>query len=337
MRFVRRRLIIIGVAILATLAAGTAGFMLIDGYPAFDAFYMTLITITTVGYQEVHPLSRAGRIFNSFLIAIGVTVLFLAIGAITQTAIELELNQYFGRRRIKAMIDKLKDHYIVCGYGRVGRGAAAALKDAGVPFVIIDRGEDLVERAIHEGMLAVLADANSDETLRNVGIMKAAALIATLSTDADNLFLVVSARTMNPSLRISARVSEKNSEDKFRRAGAEFVFAPYDITGHRMAESLIRPHVFQFLDFTLSNKMELDVGLEQISVSEKSPLASQTLAQLQVRRDFGVIVLAIRKEDGNMQFNPPADAVIVGGDCLIVMGEHDALQRLEKMLTEVKA
>jgi len=337
MRFIRRRLIIIGVAILATLAAGTAGFMLIDGYPAFDAFYMTLITITTVGYQEVHPLSRAGRIFNSFLIAIGVTVLFLAIGAITQTAIELELNQYFGRRRIKAMIDKLKDHYIVCGYGRVGRGAAAALKDAGVPFVIIDRGEDLVERAIHEGMLAVLADANSDETLRNVGIMKAAALIATLSTDADNLFLVVSARTMNPSLRISARVSEKNSEDKFRRAGAEFVFAPYDITGHRMAESLIRPHVFQFLDFTLSNKMELDVGLEQISVSEKSPLASQTLAQLQVRRDFGVIVLAIRKEDGNMQFNPPADAVIVGGDCLIVMGEHDALQRLEKMLTEVKA
>ena len=337
MRFVRRRLIIIGVAILATLAAGTAGFMLIDGYPAFDAFYMTLITITTVGYQEVHPLSRAGRIFNSFLIAIGVTVLFLAIGAITQTAIELELNQYFGRRRIKAMIDKLKDHYIVCGYGRVGRGAAAALKDAGVPFVIIDRGEDLVERAIHEGMLAVLADANSDETLRDVGIMKAAALIATLSTDADNLFLVVSARTMNPSLRISARVSEKTSEDKFRRAGAEFVFAPYDITGHRMAESLIRPHVFQFLDFTLSNKMELDVGLEQISVSEKSPLASQTLAQLQVRRDFGVIVLAIRKEDGNMQFNPPADAVIVGGDCLIVMGEHDALQRLEKMLTEVKA
>jgi voltage-gated potassium channel len=337
MRFVRRRLIIIGVAILATLAGGTAGFMLIDGYPAFDAFYMTLITITTVGYQEVHPLTRAGRIFNSFLIAIGVTVLFLAIGAITQTAIELELNQYFGRRRIKAMIDKLKDHYIVCGYGRVGRGAAAALKDAGVPFVIIDRREERVERAIHEGMLAVLADANSDDTLRDVGIMKAAALIATLSTDADNLFLVVSARTMNPSLRISARVSEKNSEDKFRRAGAEFVFAPYDITGHRMAESLIRPHVFQFLDFTLSNKMELNVGLEQIAVSEKSPLASQTLAQLQVRRDLGVIVLAIRKQDGHMQFNPPADAVIVGGDCLIVMGENDALQRLEKMMAEVKA
>ena len=337
MRTVRRRLIVIAIAIAATLAAGTIGFMVVDHYPAFDAFYMTLITISTVGYQEVHPLSRAGRIFNSFLIAIGVTVLFFAIGAVTQTVIELELNQYFGRRRIRMMIDKLKDHYIVCGYGRVGRGAATALHRAGVPFVIVDRGEELVERAIHDGMLAVLADANKDETLLQTGIMRAAGLIATLSTDADNLFLVISARTMNPALRISARVSEKSSEDKFRRAGAEFVFAPYDITGHRMAEALVRPHVFQFLDFTTSNKLELNVGLEQISVSEKSALASQTLAQLQVRRDLGVIVLAIRKEDGRMQFNPPADAVIMGGDCLIVMGEHDALRHLERMLTEVKA
>jgi voltage-gated potassium channel len=337
MAIIRRRLIIIGVAILATLAAGTVGFMAIESYPPFDAFYMTLITISTVGYQELHPLSRAGRVFNSFLIAIGVTVLFFAIGAVTQTVIELELNQYFGRRRIKGMIDKLRNHYIVCGYGRVGRGAAAALRSAGVPFVIIDRHEEEVERAIHDGMLAVLADANNDDMLREAGIMEAAGLIATLSTDADNLFLVISARTLNPALRISARVSETASEDKFRRAGAEFVFAPYDITGHRMAESLIRPHVFQFLDFTTSNKMGLDVGLEQISVSDKSPLASQTLAQLQIRRELGVIVLAIRKQDGRMVFNPPAEAEIVGGDCLIVMGEHDALHRLERMLTEVRA
>jgi len=190
---------------------------------------------------------------------------------------------------------------------------------------------------MHEGMLAVLADANSDDTLREAGIMNAAGLIATLSTDADNLFLVISARTMNPSLRISARVSEMTSEDKFRRAGAEFVFAPYDITGHRMAESLIRPHVFQFLDFTTSNKVDLNVGLEQITVSARSPLASQTLAQLQVRRDLGVIVLAIRKQEGQMLFNPPADAEIAGGDCLIVMGEHEALRTLERMLAEVKA
>lgn len=337
MSIVRRRLIFIGVAILATLVGGTAGFVAIEGYSVFDAFYMTLITISTVGYQEIHPLSRGGRIFNSVLIVVGVSVLFFAIGAVTQTVIELELNQYFGKRRVKTMIQKLKDHYIVCGFGRVGRGAAAALRAAGVPFVIIDRHEDEVERAMHDGMLAVLADANNDDVLRDSGIMQAAGLIATLSTDADNLFLVISARTLNPALRISARVSEVGSEDKFRRAGAEFVFAPYDITGHRMAESLIRPHVFQFLDFTTSNKVGLDVGLEQISVSSKSPLASQTLAQLQIRRDLGVIVLAIRKEDGKMLFNPPADAVIVGGDCLIVMGEHEALRRLERMLTEVGA
>jgi voltage-gated potassium channel len=337
MGIIRRRLIFIGVAILGTLIAGAIGFMTIAGYPAFDAFYMTLITISTVGYQELHPLTRAGRIFNSFLIAIGVSVLFFAIAMVAQTVIELELNQYFGRRRIKTMIEKLKEHYIVCGYGRVGRGAAAALRAANVPFVIIDRHEDEVEQAIRDGMLAVLADANKDDVLRDAGIMRAAGLIATLSTDADNLFLVISARTMNSSLRISARVSEVTSEDKFRRAGAEFIFAPYDITGHRMAESLIRPHVFQFLDLTTSRKMGLDVGLEQISVADKSPLASQTLGQLQLRRELGVIVLAIRKQDGKMLFNPPAEAEIVGGDCLIVMGEPDALHRLERMLAEVKA
>src|SRR5579884_406164 len=138
MALLRRRLLIVAVAIAATLAAGTIGFVVIDGYPVFDAFYMTLITITTVGYEELHKLSHAGRIFNSFLIAIGVTVLFFAIGAMTQTVIELELNQYFGRRRVRTMIDKLKDHYIVCGYGRVGRGATAALHRAGVPFLVLD-------------------------------------------------------------------------------------------------------------------------------------------------------------------------------------------------------
>ena len=333
MKTVRRRLLRIAVAILLTLVVGTAGFALVEHWSLFDSFYMTLITITTVGYQELHPLSHTGRIFNSFLIFFGVSVMFFAIGGMTQIIIELELNQYFGKRRIRTMIENLSNHYIVCGYGRVGRGAAAALRNAGASFVIIDRDEDKVEKAIHDGMLGVLADANSDDTLRDVGIMRATGLIATLATDADNLFLVISARTLNADLKISARVAEMTSEDKFRRAGAEFVFAPYDITGNRMAEALIRPHVYQFIDFTTRpSDIGLDVALEQVTVPGSSELVGQSLRDLQLRRELGVIVLAIRKPDGNMLFNPPAEAELAGGDCLIVLGEQDSLRKLGRSM-----
>jgi voltage-gated potassium channel len=333
----RRRLLRIAIAIAFTLAVGTVGFTVVEGWPLFDSFYMTLITITTVGYDEVHALSRAGRIFNSFLIFFGVSTMFFAIGGMTQIIIELELNQYFGKRRIRTMIENLSKHYIVCGYGRVGRGAASALRNAGVSFVVIDKDDDKVERAIHDGMLGVVADANNDETLRDVGIMRSVGLIATLGTDADNLFLVISARTLNPELKISARIAEMTSADKFRRAGAEHVFAPYDMTGNRMAEALIRPHVYQFIDFTTRpGELGLNVSLEQLPVPEASDLVGQSLRDLQLRRELGVIVLAIRKPDGNMLFNPPAEEQISGGDCLIVMGGQDALRKLNRSIAEVK-
>src|SRR5580658_7108670 len=221
----RRRLLLIASAMVATLAVGTAGFVWIEHYPVFDAFYMTLITVTTVGYGEVHPLSQAGRLFNSFVILFGVVIMLLAIGAMTQTIIDLELNQFFGKRRIKNMIDKLEGHVILCGYGRVGRGAAEELTRSGATFVVVDNDEDRVERAMKAGVLAVLADASRDETLRGVGIARAQGLIATLASDADNLFLILSAKSLNAKLRLSARVSEESSEQKMRRAGADYVFA----------------------------------------------------------------------------------------------------------------
>ena len=327
----RARLIFIAAAIVTVLLGGTVGFMLIEHYAPFDAFYFTLTTITTVGYGEMFGLSRAGRIFNSFVIFFGVTTMLLAIGGMTQIVIELELNKFFGKRRIKNMIEKLTDHYIVCGFGRVGRGAASELNRAGVPFVIIDRDEDRVELAIRSGFLAVLADSSSDETLLEVGIMRAKGLIATLASDADNLFLLLSAKGLKPELRVCSRIAEEVSEQKFRRAGADFVFAPYDITGNRMAQALLKPHVFQFIDFTTTS-MGLDVGIEQVLVGGRD-FVTKTLGQMQLRRELGVIVLAIRKADGRMLFNPDADAEIVGGDYLVVMGEPGNLQRLEKLLT----
>jgi voltage-gated potassium channel len=332
----RKRFILIASALIVTQLGGTLGFILIDHYPPFDAFYMTLITISTVGYGEVHPLSHAGRIFNSFLIFFGVTIMLLAVGGMTQAIIELELNQYFGKRRIKKMIDHLQGHYIVCGFGRVGRGAAAELQRAGVPFLVVDRSEDKVEWAMKLGMLGVLADATDDQTLADAGVLRAKGLIATLQSDADNLFVILSAKAIKPTLLVSARIASEQSEKKMRLAGADYVFAPYDMTGNRMAQVMLKPHVSQFIDFTTKG-MGLNVGIEQVRVPATSELASKTLQQLQIRRELGVIVLAIRKSDGRMLFNPPAEAEIEGGDHLIAMGETANLNKLAQMLTEVQA
>ncbi len=333
MNRVARRLLIIAIALACSLAIGTAGFAIIERYPVFDAFYMSLITITTVGYAEVHPLSHHGRVFNSFLIFFGVSTMFFALGAVTQTIIELELGDVFGKRRIRRMIEKLQNHYIVCGFGRVGRGAAAELLRAGRPFVVIDNDEHKIARALHAGMLAVLADATRDEVLRDVRIDHAKGLVAALETDADNLFVVLSAKTLNPSLRVSARAGEEEAEDKLRRVGADTVLTPYNTTGHRLAQALIRPHVSEFLDFTTKD-IGLNVAIEQIRVA--GDFVAKTLRDMQLRREQGVIVLAIRKQDGRMLFNPPADAEITGGDYLIAMGANENLRTLERLLAEAR-
>ena len=325
-----RRVLLLAAAIGATLTIGTLGFTFIAGYPPFDAFYMTLTTMTTVGYMEVHPLTQAGRIFNSFLIVFGVTTMFIAIGAMTQTIIELQFGDAIGKRRNRRMIDKLRDHYIVCGYGRVGRGAAAELQHSAVPFVVVDVNPERVERAIAAGMLAVAADSTRDETLRQVGVERARGLVAALSTDADNLFVLLSAKGLTPQIFAAARAAEESAEEKMRRAGANAVFAPYSITGHRLAQSMLRPHVLQFLDFTTKD-IGMDVSIEQVRVSENSAVVAKTLKDMQISRELGVIVMAIRKNDGRMLFNPAADTAVDGGDYLIVMGQMQNLRALENL------
>jgi voltage-gated potassium channel len=323
---IAKRFLYILLAIGVTLTIGTVGFSLIGGYSPFDAFYLTLTTMTTVGYGD--NFSHAGRVFNAFLIMFGVSTIFIAIGAMTQTIIEFELGDAIGKRRNKRMIDKLKDHYIICGFGRVGRGAAAELQHAGVAFVVVDSDPERVERAILSGMLAVAADATRDETLHQVGIERARGLVAALATDADNLFVLLSAKGLNAKLYVAARAAEEGAEAKMRRAGADAVFAPYSITGHRLAQSLLRPHVVQFLDFT-TNDIAMDVNIEQVRVSAGSEVASKTIREMQLRRNMGVIVMAIRRRDGTMLFNPPADTSVEAGDYLIVMGKQEDLTALE--------
>jgi voltage-gated potassium channel len=333
---IKRRLLLIALAITATLAIGTTGFVVLQGYPLFDAFYMTLTTMTTVGYAEIRPLTTAGRVFNSFLIMFGVSTILIAVGAMTQTIIELEFGEVISKRRNKRMIDKLKDHFIICGYGRVGRGAAQELKHAGASFVVIDTDPERAELAMHDGALALAADSTQDETLLKAGLERARGLIAALSTDADNLFVLLSAKGLNTKIFVAVRAAEEGAQDKMRRAGADAVFAPYAITGHRLAQSLLKPHVVQFLDFTTGD-LGLEAGIEQVRVSESSELVSKTIRDLQLGRVMSVIVLAIRDKNGTMRFNPPADTAISGGDYLIVMGKHDNLQTLEALLGGTRA
>ena len=334
-RLVRRILLTAGLLCIA-LIGGTTGFVLIDGYSWFDAFYMTLTTITTVGYQELRPLSRSGRIFNSFLIFFGVSAMFVAVGAMTQTVIELELEDRYGKRRKRRMISSLHDHFIVCGFGRVGRHASYEFQRAKAPFLVIDNSEVNVARAANAGMLALAADATQDDSLREAGVLRAKGLIAALPSDAENLFIILSAKALNPKLTVVTRASEEEAGEKLRRAGADTVFTPYVLAGHQLANALLRPHVVDFLDFVKSN-IGPHVTVKQVRVPPNADLSSKSTQQVSALLNPEVVVLAVRKEGGETIFNPSPDLMISAGDFLVVVGERSGLENLEKFLTSQTA
>jgi voltage-gated potassium channel len=326
-RLLRRILLVTGLLCL-TLAVGTIGF---SGYSLFDAFYMTLTTITTVGYQELKPLSRAGRVFNSFLILFGVSVIFLVMGAVTQTIIEFELQDGSGKRRRKRMISNLQRHFIVCGFGRVGRNASYELQQQSAPFLVVDRDMQRIEKATDLGMLALCADATQDDCLREAGVLRAKGLIAALPSDAENLFIILSAKALNPALIVVTRASEEEAGQKLRRAGADTVLTPYAIAGRQLAEALLKPHVVEFLEFAKSD-LGAKVTIEQLCVSSDGAFRGKTLAELLEFREAGTIVLAVHRKDGETIFNPSAEVTLADGDVLIVMGERASVQELEKKL-----
>jgi voltage-gated potassium channel len=326
-RRLTRRVALVSGLLGVILCVGTLGFRWIEHYPWFDAFYMTLITISTVGYQELRPLSHAGRVFNSFLIFFGVTIMFLAAGAMTQAIVELELQTPYGNRRRRSMIRELQDHYIVCGFGRVGRNAALEFQRSKAPFVVLDRSEQRVAGAAAAGILAVAADATRDEALREAGVLRARGLVAALPSDAENLFVILSAKALNPRLNVATRASEEEAEQKLRRAGADIVFAPYTVAGRQLAHAMLRPHVLEFLEFSRTS-IGPRIATEQIQVAPGAARAA-TLGRLLGPDDSGVIVLALRQVGGNTIFHPRTDQPIAEGDHLIVMGERENLITLE--------
>jgi voltage-gated potassium channel len=327
-----KRLLFIAALLIAAILIGTFGFAIVEGWSLFDSFYMTLMTLTTVGYGEVHPLGQQGRLFASFLMLVGVTTVFVSIAVLGDTLVRLEMTDYFGRRRRDRMLRDISGHYIVCGAGRVGRSVIQELLRSGATVVLVDNQVERARWATDKGVITLVGDATKDEVLRQASIGKAKGLVAAIASDAENVYVALSAKVLNPNLVIAARASDDQAEEKLRRAGATTVFTPYSFIGHRLAQSLLRPHVASFLDVASAfrHTSDLDLEIEQVQINSSSPLVTKSIEQLRLGSQFGVIVLAVQHKNGVMQFNPPADLRIEAGDVLIAMGERTKLKRLEQ-------
>jgi voltage-gated potassium channel len=309
-------------------AAGTVGFHFIEGWPWFDSLYMVVITFSTVGYQEVHQLSHAGRIFNIGVIVAGVGLVYFAIGTMTYALLEFEIEKVFGRRKMARDIDRLTGHYIICGAGRVGRSSAKELARRPVPFVVIETNAARFER-LGKDWLIMEGDATKEAVLRQAHIERAIGLVAATTTDATNIYIVLTARGLNPNLKIIARASEEDAEKHLLKAGADSVVSPYSFAGHRIAQSFLRPNVVSFMDVAISRDDHEEMVIEEILVNEKSRLAGTTVGTSYIHRDMGIMILAIKRADGEPGFNPTANKEIRAGDYLIVMGEAAKMPKLE--------
>lgn len=310
------------------VSVGTTGYMVIEGWSLLDSLYMTIITLASVGFEEVHHLSDIGRVFTIVLIIVGVGTVAYALSSGARILLEGELQEVFGRRRLEKRIKQLTDHYIVCGYGRMGRIICRELQEKNIRYLVIEKEPDPLHK-VEEGLI-VKGDATKDDVLKEMGIEKAKGLISVLPTDAENLYVVLSARGLNSGLRIIARAGEEGSEQKLLRAGADRVVSPYHIGGLRMAHTVLKPAVVDFIEFaTKSGNFELQ--MEEIEIRENSALIGRTLDECGIGRDLGIIIVAIKEASGEMKFNPTFRTAIKKGDTLIALGEISKLQALEEM------
>jgi len=324
----RKKLIQILALTILVITFGTAGYMGIEGWNFLDSLYMTIITLATVGFREVHDLSFKGKLFTIFLIFGGVGTVLYALSTGARVILEGELKAIFGRKKLEKKIKELRDHYIICGYGRMGKIISKELKLEGVKFVVIEKNPVSLEE--NENVLLLSGDATRDNILREAGVEKARGLISVLPTDAENLLVVLSARGLNPDILIVARAAEEDSEQKFLRAGATKVVSPYHIGGLRMAHTVLKPTVVDFIEFaTRSGNIELQ--MQEILIQEGASLLGMTLEECGIGRDLGVIVVAIKQSTGDTRFNPTFKSTIKPGDTLIALGEVSKLKVVEEM------
>jgi len=318
------------ILLLAVACIGTVGFMVLEDFSFLDALYMTIITISTVGYGEVRALELDGKLFVIALIVAGIMVVGYTLTALGRAIVEGSLRRMVGRKRMMREIESMHGHIIVCGYGRVGKTICEELSAEKVPFVVIDRDVDQAESLTAKGFKVVLGDATEDDTLMAAGIMNARGLVSVASRDVDNLYITLSAREMsrpqNPGLHIVSRASDQRELRKIRLAGADQVISPYAIGGVRIAQALLRPSVYEVTDL-LTHSGAMELSLENVRLHESSPLVGRALRDTTIRQEFNIIIIGVKSPDGSHAFNPGPEYVLEDGDELIVLGRPDQIER----------
>lgn len=312
------------------IATGTIGYKLILGLPLFDCFYFTLITITTIGFGEPDGMTEQARYFTAFLIITGVGSIGYALSVAARAVLEFELIATFGKRRMFKDINKLADHYIVCGAGRIGARVILEIARRGHDFVVIEGNENTADKLLAQGHLVLMGDATDDNVLRAAGIERARGLVCAVSSDPDNLYITLTARDLNKDLRIVARANEEFAVNRLLKAGADKVVSPSITGSNQMAQVLLKPAVADFMEMaTMTEQLELE--MEQIEIHKNSPFINRALKDTGIRSNLDVMVIAIRRGSGQMIFNPSAETIIEEQDALVVIGSHTSLEALEKM------
>jgi voltage-gated potassium channel len=324
-----RGLTVILVLLVCVTLGGTLGYMALEGWGLLDAFYMTVISLTSVGFGEVHPLSSAGKLFTVLVILGGVAIVATALGFGSRIVLEGQLERLMGRRKVEKEIARLRSHYIVCGYGRMGGVISREFLKKPVPFVIVERDPEIFKN-IDPGMLAICGNAEEDAVLQAAGIERARGLVSVVSSDADNVYITLTAAGLRPDLYIVARAGDESAERKLLRAGASKVVCPYAIGGAGIANAILRPAVVDFIEL-VTRREHLELQMEEVRVAPTSPLSGRTILQTGLRQQYGAIVVAVKKGSDHMQFNPEPDYRIEAGDRLIVLGAGEKLDEIARL------
>ena len=319
----------------AVILSGTAGYMLIGGpeWGFLDSLFQTVTTISTVGFQEVHPLNSYERIFTIILILSGVGTLTYGATTLIAMAIEGQFKRAFGRTRMERTLSTIKNHHIICGFGRMGQHVCKELKKAKASFVVVENDESLLRDLEEQGYLFIQGDATDEAVLEKAQIDTASNLISLVSTDADNVFICLTASELNPNLQILTRALDERSESKLKKAGAAKVFLPYRMGGNRIVQAILKPTVHDFIEVATKDIGKQNLRMEEIEIKDGSKLQGVTLRNSNIRRDFGLIIIAIQRK-GDLIFNPNPETVILANDKLLTMGKSGDLKKLRNQIVD---